>query len=166
MHSLFRIAVPALVVAITIGYLPAQGAAASQDVTDSTTSAPTDTNHGMHGMSGMGGTMGGQMGDTAMMQRMRAHLAMMDTASAEHLKALLSEHRQMVATMLSRFRSEMAGMNMAGDQAWKATVDSLRQDLIHMPAMSARELKAFMSQHRARVARLMDMHRGMMDRMH
>jgi hypothetical protein len=52
----------------------------------------------------------------------------------------------------------MKRMNMSGDPAWNATVDSLRQDLKHMPEMSGQELKRLMPAHHARLMRLMDMH--------
>jgi hypothetical protein len=57
---------------------------------------------------------------------------------------------------------QMWSMNMTGDPAWSALVDSVRQDLVHMPEMSAPELKTFMPAHQARVTRLMQMHRSMM----
>lgn len=52
--------------------------------------------------------------------------------------------------------SEMRSMNMASDQRWKATADSVRQDLSRMPEMSANELKTFMPMHCARITRLME----------
>ena len=54
---------------------------------------------------------------------------------------------------------------MQADPLWQATVDSLRNDLTRMPDLSARELAALMPEHRTRVMRLMEMHRGMMQGM-
>ena len=117
------------------------------------------------GMAGMPGVSGGQMGDmmgAAMMDSMQTHLTMMDSMSADRMKAMLPTHRQMVANMLSRMNSEMRQMNMSPDAAWTATIDSVRQDLTNMPEMSASQLKATMPDHRARVMRLLQAHRAMM----
>ena len=123
------------------------------------TAAATDTAGGMAGMQGMSGMMG-----TATMDSMEAHLRM-DTIRAEQFTAMLPAHRQMIANMLSRMNQEMRSMNMAGDQAWTATIDSLRQDLVRMPEMSGSELREMMPAHHARMTRLMRMHRDMMGRM-
>ncbi len=64
--------------------------------------------------------------------------------------------------MLAQMNREMREMDMAGDEAWTATVDSLRQDLTRMPEMSRDEMAATMPGHRARMNRLMEMHRSMM----
>jgi hypothetical protein len=122
-----------------------------------------DSVGGMAGMQGMAGMAGGMMG-TGMMDSMQTHMRMMDTVSADHMKTMLPMHRQMVANMLSRMSTEMRSMSMPADPAWSATADSLRQDLAHMPEMSAAELKATMPAHHARMTRLMQMHRDMMAR--
>ena len=116
------------------------------------------------GMAGMQGMHAGMM-DTTMMDSMPMHMRMMDTMSADQIKAMLPMHRQMVGNLLSRMSSEMRAMNMTADAAWNATADSLRQDLVRMPDMSAQELRAMMPNHRARMRRLMQMHREMMARM-
>lgn len=116
---------------------------------------------GMADMPGMGGAMGGMMG-AGMIDSMQAHLRMMDSVSADRIEAMLPMHRQMVANMISRMNSEMRGMNMPAGGAWSMTVDSLRQDLTHMPDMSAAELEAMMPAHHARMMRLMQMHQAMM----
>ena len=108
---------------------------------------------GMAGMPGMGG---------GMIEGMQAHMRMMDGVSPDSMRAMLPMHRQMVANMISQMNSEMRGMNMQGDAPWQATVDSLRNDLTRMPDLSARELGDMMPAHRARVTRLMEMHRSMM----
>ncbi|HUF75599.1 MAG TPA: hypothetical protein VMM35_04940, partial [Longimicrobiales bacterium] len=77
----------------------------------------------------------------------------------------LPTHRQMVANMLSQMNREMSSMNMAGDTAWAAVVDSLRSDLTRMPGMGGAELAALMPAHRERMERLMSMHAAMMGRM-
>jgi hypothetical protein len=111
---------------------------------------------GMEGMPGMGGMQGGMMG------RMQAHMAMMDGISGDSIRALLPTHRQMAANTLSTMNREMREMNMAGDAAWTATVDSLRQDLVTLPELSGSQLLSFMPAHNARMMRLMAMHQRMM----
>ncbi|MEX1256215.1 MAG: hypothetical protein WEG36_01235 [Gemmatimonadota bacterium] len=123
--------------------------------------AATQPTDGMPGMPGMGGTqMSGQM-----MEEMEAHLRQVEGASGEQMMAVMSQHRQMVANLISQFNREMREMNMATDQEWNATVEALRADLVRMPEMSPQELLALMPEHRQRVMRLMEMHRGMMGRM-
>ena len=121
-------------------------------------SAASDT--AMKGMGNMAGMM-----SASTMDSMHVHMQMMDTSSAQHVAAMLSTHRQMAANMLSRMNADMRGMNMSGDAAWNATVDSLRQDLTRMPDLDAAALKSMMPAHHARMMRLMQMHRDMMGKM-
>jgi hypothetical protein len=115
--------------------------------------APTD---GMEGMEGM---------QDGTMEQMAAHMQMMDGAGADSLHAMMPTHRQTAANMLARMNREMRDMNMTADAAWNATVDSLRQDLTRMPELTGSELEAIMPGHRARMMRLMEMHRTMMSEM-
>jgi hypothetical protein len=57
---------------------------------------------------------------------------------------------------------EMRDMNMTGDAAWTATMDSVRQDLVRLPEMRGPELRDFFPAHRTRVMRLVESHRAMM----
>lgn len=114
--------------------------------------AAPDTS-GMQGMPGAGADMTAQMD---------AHLRMMGGASADSLRAMLPMHRQMVGNMLSQFDRDMRGMNMSGNTAWQAMVDSLRQDNSRLADMSAGEIQSFMPAHMGRVQRLIQMHRSMM----
>lgn len=124
------------------------------------TPQPVMTNvDGMQGRLGMQNMPG--MGTDSMMQKMQSHVSIMEGAGADSLKAMLPMHRQMVANMISKFGSEMGGMNMA-DTPWQATIDSLRRDNIRMPELSASELRGFVPEHRGRIMRLMEMHRSMM----
>jgi hypothetical protein len=129
---------------------------------DQTPMAASDTG-AMSGMSGMQGMQA--MGDGSMMQQMQTHMRMMDGAAADSIAFLLPTHRQMVANMIAQFNKDMRDMNMASDNAWNATVDSLRQDLTRMPEMQTSELQQLMSAHRIRVTRLMESHRKMMSDM-
>lgn len=98
---------------------------------------------------------------THMMDSMEVHLRMMDTASAGTMKSMMTMHHEMADSLVTRMDADMRAMNMAGDSSWTATVDSVRADLRRMHSMSPDSMKAIMSQHRARMMRLMDMHRRM-----
>lgn len=112
---------------------------------------------GKEGMSGMNG-MNGMMG---MMTEMNTHMQGMMKASGEQMKGMMPAHRQMTANMLAEMNAEMKKMNMSGDAGWNALADSVRQDLTHLPEMSARELADVMPAHQARMMRLMQMHQAM-----
>lgn len=134
----------------------------ARDTAQSTSAS--DAQGSPQGMQGMEGTQGMQSGGT--MEQMQAHMGMIRGVSGDRMKAMLPEHRQMAANMVSEFNREMKGMNMMStNAAWNATVDSLRQDLVRMPEMGADELTAFMPAHEARLTRLMEMHRAMMAEM-
>lgn len=116
---------------------------------------------GMEGMQGMGGM---QMSG-GMMEQMQAHMQQMAGAGGEQMNANLSQHRQMVANMISQMNREMREVNMGADQEWDSTIEALREDLRRLPEMTPAELESFMPEHRERVERLMEMHRGMMQSM-
>ena len=124
---------------------------------DTATQASPEAAGGMQGMAGMQGD--------GMMQEMQSHMQMMMGMSPDSMAAMMPQHRQMAANMLAQMNRDMQQMNMPGDAAWTATVDSLRQDLTRLPEMSAQELGAFMPGHHARMTRLMEMHRSMMGNM-
>jgi hypothetical protein len=139
---------------------PDSTAASSRDA-GSLEGARKDTAHPMAAMPGMAGAAMAN----GMMDSMEVHMRSMTTASTDHIKALVPEHRQMVANMLSQMTQEMRSMNMPADAAWTATVDSVRQDLIHLPEMTGSDLNAMMPAHHARISRLLQMHRDMMGKM-
>jgi uncharacterized lipoprotein len=114
---------------------------------------------GMEGMPGM------QSGEGVAADPLDAHMQMMQGASGDQLKAMVPEHRQMVANMIAQYNREMRDMNMSTDANWNSTVDALRQDLVRMPEMSADELKTFIPEHQSRITKLREMHRGMMGNM-
>ena len=106
--------------------------------------------------------MAGVMMGSGMMDSMQTHMQMMDTMRADRMKAMLPQHRQMVANLVAQLNGEMRKMNMPPDARWTALTDSVRQDLVRMTEMSTGELRSFMSEHGERVVRLMEMHRTMM----
>lgn len=113
-------------------------------------------------MEGMSGMQAMPMAGNTAMDRMRAHMAATGGASGDSLMRMMPEHRQMAANMMAQFNREMSQMNMPDDPRWRATLDSLRQDLARMPELSAAEMQRMMPAHNARMTRLMDMHRSMM----
>ena len=100
-----------------------------------------------------------------MMDSMQMQMRMMANMSADQMKSMLPKRRQMAANMLSQMNTQMRSMNMPANAAWTATIDSVRQDLVRLPEMSAQELKSAMPAHQARMMRLMQMHRDMMKNM-
>jgi hypothetical protein len=96
------------------------------------------------------------------MEDMAAHMSMMAAMTGDSLHDQLPMHRQNVANMIARMDRQRRDMDMVGDPAWNATIDSLREDLVHMPAMVPADLEAMMPDHLARARRLMEMHRQMM----
>ena len=117
--------------------------------------------NGMEGMQGMEGMAGMQM-DGEMMAQMQAHMQMMEGTSGDAMMQMMSQHRPMLANMISQMSREMRDMNMTADEEWNSTIEALRQDLVRMPEMSAAEMESFMPEHHARVMRLMEMHQEMM----
>lgn len=113
---------------------------------------------GMAGMKGMG-EMSGMMGD------MQKQMDAMMKVSPEQMKAMMPAHRQMVANALASMTADMRKMNMSGDAAWTATIDSVRRDLATMPDLSGKEMVAAMPAHHARMMRLMGMHMSMSKKM-
>lgn len=133
--------------------------AAGESVATKPASPTGGSTSAMPGMAGMGGMA---MQNDSLMPQMQAHMDTMMRAHADNMEAMLPAHRQMVANMLSQMTQQMRSMHMAPGAPWTALTDSIRADLLHMPEMSAGELKAMMSAHEARVMRLMAMHRTMM----
>lgn len=147
-----------LVIMISVATLAACRASdRDTSMADDTTRAGVDTMSGMAGMRGTPGMMG-----AGMMDSMQTHMRMMDTMSADQIKAMLPVHRTMATNMLTQMTSDMRSMNMTADAAWIATIDSLRQDLTRMGDMSGPALKAMMPAHQAGLRRLMEMHQNMM----
>ena len=118
----------------------------------------------MDGMPNMEG-MAMEGGSAGVMSDMQAHMQMMSAMRGDSMHAMLATHRQMMANMIAQMNREMRDMNMRGDAAWTATMDSLRADLATMADIDPAELRAIMPGHHRRAMRLMDMHRDMMAEM-
>lgn len=127
------------------------------------TSGTAADSPGADSMGGMPGMSSG--GGNSLAQQMEAHMKAAKGVSADSLKAMLSMHRQMAANLIATFNKEMRDMNMAGDAAWNATVDSLRADLRVFPDLTASELQARIPAHETRITRLIQMHQTMMKNM-
>ena len=134
--------------------------------TDSAAGTPADSQQGT-GTPGMGGGMDmAGMRSAGMMDQMTSHLQMMQNMSADSMMAMMPAYRQQGEDMLAQMNAEMRDMSMQPDARWNATADSLRQDMSRMADMSPAELQALLPEHRARMTRLMDMHRSMMSMQH
>lgn len=125
------------------------------------TTTSKDSASAMAGMPGMSGT-GASAG---MMDSIETHLRTMTAARPEQLKAMVPMHRQMVANMIAQMNQEMRTMNMPANAGWTATIDSVRQDLIHLPDMSSPDIAASLPARHSRITRLLAMHRDMMAKM-
>jgi len=128
--------------------------------TASTDSSQATMRGGMEGMSGMDSMATSDPADVV-----TGHMREFETLDADSMIRALAGHRQIIANMIARMNREMREMNMPADEAWTATVDSLRADLIAMPDMSARELRDFIPLHHRRASKLIEMHRRMMKSM-
>ncbi len=136
------------------GATPAAGAASTTPG-----GAARDSGTSMPGMAGAAAAA------TGLADSMQAHFRAADAMNVDQLKSALPAHRELIANTLSRMNADMRQMNMPADPAWTALVDSIRQDLVHLPDLNGGELKQFMPRHGARVARLVQMHQQMMKNM-
>src|SRR5690606_265667 len=119
-----------------------------------------DSMAAMEGMPVMGAMVSGSM-----MDQMQSHMARMRRAGEDSLAAVVPLHRQMLANMIAQMNREMREMGMTPDQEWEATIDSLRSDLRTMPEMTPAEMRSGMEAHHARIDRVIEMHRSMMEHM-
>lgn len=101
----------------------------------------------------------------AMMDSMQAHLRRMRGLSAGAMVKMLPIHRRMVADLLAQMTTDMYSTHMPADVAWTATMDSLQQDLIQLPELTKPELEQAMAAHRARLSRIITMHKEMIEKM-
>jgi hypothetical protein len=129
---------------------------------------PNNDAMAMARMSGDSGAMAGMRsmdGMSGMMADVQKQMEAMAKMSPVQMKTLMPEHRQKVANLLASMTADMRTMNMSGDAAWTATIDSVRQDLATMPDQSGREMLAAIPAHHARMMRLMEMHMSMTTKM-
>ena len=130
---------------------------AGRDAGDQTPSdsSPVSQSEGTAEMVGIDATQGDLVDD------LEASMQMMISMSADSMVSMVPLHRQTLAGMIVRMSQDMTDIRMAGDAAWTAAVDSVRNDLTRMPELGDEELKAFMPAHQDRVMRLIRMHRAM-----
>lgn len=93
---------------------------------------------------------------------MEPHLTTMMSANTDSLEGLVPTHRQMAANMIADMNKEMREMNMTGDAAWAATLDSVRADLQIMADLAPGQVKSMLPLHVGRVRRLQNLHKTMM----
>jgi hypothetical protein len=102
------------------------------------------------------------MHEDTLAQRMETHLATVDRADAQQLKALVPEHRRMVTGMIEDCRQMMRQMNMSPPAKWTELENALMQDLDRMDQLPAEQIQAFLPEHRQRVQSMVDMRHEMM----
>ena len=67
--------------------------------------------------------------------------------------------------MIAQMNAAMVSGNTGASAGWMATRDSVNQDLMRFPTMSAHDIQAMLPGHEGRINRLMQMHRGSMGNM-
>lgn len=85
-----------------------------------------------------------------------------DTATAGTLRARLPLHAQMLNELLAQYEREMTILDVSGGHSWRATVDSLRTDLMVLQQTSDRELRPVLEAHQGRVGALITHHESML----
>ena len=96
-----------------------------------------------------------------MMDAMETQMRVMDTASAATMKARMPRYEPMADSLISRMNEEVRRLNIATDAIWPATVDSTRQDLGRLRAMTDSDMKITMPAHLMRMRWLIQMQRTM-----
>jgi hypothetical protein len=66
----------------------------------------------------------------------------------------LPAHERLVNGMLDTFESRIRAMHVQADPAWSSVIDSVRTDLVRLPAMPTASLATFLPQHLNRVMRI------------
>lgn len=94
--------------------------------------------------------------------RLQAHMASVERAGPEDLKALLPEHRRLVTAMIEDCRKMMVDMNMQPPAKWTQLEQQLQQDLTRLEQAPPGQLASLMDEHRGRVREMMDMRHDMM----
>ena len=92
-----------------------------------------------------------------MMTAMEIELKALDTAKVATIQAQLPEHVSAATRLVNRLDDDMLHMNKADVPEWRTLVDSLRRDLIRLPQLTTSDLPSYMTQHRARLTRLMEL---------
>ena len=143
--------------ALPLALAACQRDAADEPAADEAAPAAQPATGDSMGMGGMAGMSGMQMGTDVM-----GHMQRMEGMHGDSLMQMVPTHRQMLGNMMGQMEREMQGMNMSASPEWTALADSLRDDAVRMPQMTAAEMEAFMAGHRGRVMRMMEMHGTMM----
>lgn len=111
-----------------------------------------------------GGAMGGMKGmhEDTLAPKVQAHLQRLQTSNPDSLRALVSEDRQVVTTLIADCEQMMRGMKMDPPRKWRNAVQELRQDLDRMANMTTAQLQQAMPEHRKRIEGMLAMRRDMM----
>jgi hypothetical protein len=162
-----------LLTVVSVLIVPACRSRENAEASDSTADTATRAGAGTATViradaAAMGGGDTGMVPATAMgkmvsqmMESMEQGMRMMDTASAATIQARMPRYHQIADSTLSRMNEEVRRMNIATDSIWPAMVDSVRQDLSRMRAMTGSGMKGMMPAHLERMRFLIQMQRTM-----
>ena len=89
-------------------------------------------------------------------QTLRQHLAQMSAVPADSLERVMPLHLEKVGALLDDL--DPAAFGMQSDTVWRATLDSVQNDLARMRDLPAEQLSEIMPDHRRRVERMLSMH--------
>ena len=92
-----------------------------------------------------------------------AHIDSMRGVHGDSLIRMVPDHRLLLDTMVVVMDGEVQVRNSGGRPEWRVLLDSLRDDGSRLSSMNWAEIEGFMPAHRARIDRLLEMHRSAMD---
>jgi hypothetical protein len=81
-----------------------------------------------------------------------------------HMETIISRHTLTTANMLAGMAADLQRAGVAGDAAWTARVDSVRQDLTRMSKLSEQELVPFLQDHTQLIHRLTQQYHTLMSK--
>lgn len=87
---------------------------------------------------------------------MRAHLARLDSASADVLQGKVAEHTKLLGDLLTTMRVEAQASTSPRKEAWIAAADSVEGDLDKLALAHGEQLRTAFRTHRNRVLKLLD----------
>ncbi|MBA3670617.1 MAG: hypothetical protein H0W68_01165 [Gemmatimonadaceae bacterium] len=116
---------------------------------------------GQMAMPAGGQGMSGMHQDT-LVRKVDAHLQRMKTTNADSLRALVSDDRQVVTSLIADCEQMMRQMKMEPPRKWQSAVQDLRTDLDRMASMTGPQLTQAMPEHRKRIEGMLAMRRDMM----
>jgi hypothetical protein len=81
-----------------------------------------------------------------------------------HMETIISRHTLTTSNMLAGMAADLQRAGVAGDAAWVASVDSVRQDLTRMGKLSEQELVPFLQAHTQLIHRVTQQYHTLMSK--